>query len=340
MLDGKGEDLVLKIFTFEENMKQGKSVYAAEDFAKAQNCFEVARSVYPKDFRVTFWLARTLVMQGQYASALDKLQECRSLRPDLEVKLLAEWINIATNQDASNISSINENTDAALTLLSFNKNIRLLEVISFPFLYFFIGALVGLAIDSIFHLTITWRNTVMSMISAFFLAPLFYRRTMLPESLLSGIATRLVIVKNFFHSKYFYWWVLAVSVELALMVAGVYISPSWAVHMVKNQWQGYEWFAIIVDRGIFTPLAFGIVFRGIVFYYIKSYSRFAAYTVSTLLQAILLIPSTNYIVVLSIMAYTFLYEKSGSLSVVSVLNIIEKLIVTTIVVLIVNNGLV
>jgi tetratricopeptide (TPR) repeat protein len=94
---------VLKIFAFEEKMKLGRKSYKDADFTEARNYFEEAQLIYSKDFRVNFWLARVLVMQGQYDPALVRLNECCFLRPDLGEELINKWIFIAMEKEISDL---------------------------------------------------------------------------------------------------------------------------------------------------------------------------------------------------------------------------------------------
>jgi tetratricopeptide (TPR) repeat protein len=327
MLDGKGEDLVLKIFTFEENMKQGKSVYAAEDFAKAQSCFESARSVYPRDFRVNFWLARTLVMQGRYAPALDKLQECRSLRPDLEAELLAEWMRIAMQEGSSKLSSINKTTDGILESLGLRKNIRLLNVVLFVAIALLIEAIVETIIVNLFpmKLPLAWRQLIRTVIVIPVLMAQFYKKTVLPENFLAAIRLRIKNLIAFKESKYFYWWLKAMAVEILLILGASLIHPVEApnYHYLRNLRNNYG-FLYMYLTVIFAPAKFEIILLGGVFNYLKRHNRVAAYIITSLLQKT---KDADEIEILLSVIYMYIYEKTESLSIIIILIILEGVVV-------------
>ena len=324
---------MLKIFTFKEKMNLGRNFYWKADFLKAQTYFEEAQLIFPDDFRANFWLARVLLIPGENSPALHQPHVCRSLRPDLGEELIDEWINIAFDKETSKVSEINEKTDATLDALSLRKNIRFLDIISFPFWLLLIGVLLKTVVVNIVHaeLTIIWTDTIRNGLYLLVLSPLFYRRTVLSEIFLNAIRTRIKKLKNFHKDKYFCWWAGGVAVESMLIIASVSFQPSGNVNAAESLINSGEWYPLMIDNVILAPIVIGILTLGLTFNYIKRYSRFIAYIVSITLQVIFYLRvkdlafAINWIGVFFIVLYTFLYEKTGSLSVVTGLRIIGGL---------------
>ena len=318
---------MLKKFQFEKIMRLGKRSYIESAFLEAEKYFKEAVQYYPNDFRVNFWLARTLFMSGQNDLAFKKFNECRLLRPDLGKELIDQWINIAINEADRNLSEINRNSDAILESLSLRKNIRLFDILSFVFWVLLIEVIVDLVVIKIFRaeLSIAWRHMERSLVSVPFLALLFYKKTVLPENYLGAIRTRIEKLKKFRRSKYFNWWMWGTVLGLILTISVALIHPVGDLLFIKYLFADYGLLYVFFTL-ITGVLRFGIILQGGLFTYLKPYNRLAAYAISTLLQSV---TGTNLIRVLFTMAYLFLYEITGSLSVVIVLSIIEGSIVVT-----------
>ena len=312
------------LFSYGKTIETGKEEYLNGSFEKAVISFEKAHHQKPTDFEGTFWLARALLKAGNKEYALEKLNSCLSLRPDLHDRLLDHWTYAATCDQYP--LELDEKTNQTLRDLHLEKRIRFKEIGLFLLIFLFLSFGWGIARKAFsIELSMNHRsaseNTTWIMVMTYML----YSRTVLKDNVVGFFNERRNILKSIMLGPYktILYGQLGIDILLVMMIPKTLIE--------ENYLGEFHWYTIITPGAGDLLAIFAVMFSiGFIFTVLHRYHRALAYLLSTILFGLVFWPLTKLLDLVKVFVLLIVYEKYKSLSVILALLIIEKVIIATI----------
>lgn len=319
--------MIFKWITFGRLLERGIKEYHNTRYNEAKLIFENAWQINKNDFLVNFWLIRSNAKLGYLHEAQKYLNTCLALRPDL-AELVNLWKSITEGTELLSQDEwlkLEGTTDELLKRYQneriFNKKdlrtigLTILGIMLGSFVIAIIALFLKFPLLSLLNQFLTF-SIMVSYAQFIPFILIYYNKTKIKKNFWDQIRS----IECLFRNKTFQ---AAILFLLCLKFLGTIIAIKYNNPILKNPVYLNPGVAIV--SSLFAPICEEVVFRGIVFKYVKKFNTFFAYLLSSMLFYYYHgIEASSFHFFLAVL-FAFAYEKFGTLNAPIVLHSLQNI---------------
>lgn len=305
--------MTFKWITFGKLMGLGINSFRQASYEQAKSMFEKAAEINENDYLVNFWLFRIYGRLGLVSEAKNHAAKCISLRPDLE-KLFTPLKMILENGIASKEQWLELDIKLEQYIIEYQKtreySIKDIFRVCTVFLIIFFLVMVFFALCRVFNIPIFEildRSPSIKMLLDY--APLipliwiYYSKPKLVTNYWIKIQDLACLMTN---TRFLKWMYALISLKFL----AVLLTLNDNVLIGSEPYLNTGAMLMVVIIG---PICEEVCFRGLLFSYIKQYSRFFAYFVSVWLFYTFHGGNASYLHIMLGIFFALAYEKFDTL---------------------------
>lgn len=312
---------------FGQALEKGIDFYNRKMYADAKEFFQEAFSINCDDFVINFWLMRVAIMTHDYTGAREYLSKCIQIEPKLKDLLIDPWYKVLNDsmqgKESEELETLNQRTNELLDYCHRNKEFSIYTFVGIVGFYFLSSSIYEFTLDILqlqFHIQMTIHliSYIYLFKFLFFLLPVaFYYNY---KSLCTpNLWIELCRVKRCFNElcRNNSFKVVALSYCVIIMFPEVFsfFYPEFSGEAAKGFLSRYSGYPVPNYLGnlLMAPVLEEILFRGILFNYIKKYNKSLAYLVVSFLFYCYHGEFASGEHFIKSMIYCWLYDKYGTM---------------------------
>lgn len=280
---------MFKWLSFDRDIEKGSELYNKRMYVESKSYFRRAENNNSNNFIVNFWLMRVTIMTCDYINAKDYLTKCVNINSTLKEKLIDPWADLLNQTKASNLVDLNEKTNKLLESYQRDRTFTILDLCGVFLLYYFVQKIYSLTLYFTKINDRYWEGYIyISFIGLFFYVPItiyYYFKPRLKPNLWKEIIQTKEKNKQLFKQKGYLGVCLLFSVITSLPFGLYFINPEFVRTSAKAYAATYNSYPLINYLALLTivPVCEELIFRGMLFKFIKKYNVLLAYFITSAL---------------------------------------------------------
>jgi len=282
---------------FGQALEKGIDFYNRRMYADAKEFFQKAFCINRDDFVINFWLMRVSIMTLDYTSGQEFLSRCIQIEPKLKDMLIDPWCKVLNEslqgKESDELETLNQKTNELLDRCHQDRNFTIYNFVGVLALYFLTLSIYEFVLDVLqfrfrIQMTIHLISYIYLLKVLFFSLPIalyyFHKSLYTPN-----LWIELCRVKRCFNElgRNNRFKVMALGFCIFVMLPEVIsiFYPEFSEESAKMVVANYNVYPIpnFLYILLIAPVVEEILFRGMLFKYIKKYDKSLAYIMTSIL---------------------------------------------------------